>query len=155
MVVAITTTMNIDASDLAYTAGLLDADGWISITKTRPSGKHANPRYAVYVGIQMGDKKPIEFVAALFERPVYVRKPKATRHKHYLVAWQSKKASDFLVQISPYLKGKKDQAEIAIEFQSTILCRNTQGLTVQEIQVREEYKNKLSSLKLINTPVVA
>lgn len=59
-------------------------------------------------------------------------------------------AADFLRDVLPYLDVKKDQAQLALEFQSRKLAWHEMDrprLTDEEIQVRAGYRERLQSMK--------
>jgi hypothetical protein len=70
----------------------------------------------------------------------------------YSWSMTSKPAAEILKKMLPYLIVKKEQAEIAIEFQA----RKEHGgywrdkqITEKELEIRREYMNKLKELKLV------
>ena len=108
----------VDATDVdcAYAAGLIDGEGCITILKRMPCGKALSPSYQVTVVVNMGDPEPIDF---LWERWRGFRgsdKDKRTGYVSYRWQIQSHKAARFLEMVQPYLKHKRKQADIALEF---------------------------------------
>lgn len=104
-------------TDLAYVAGIIDGEGWISI-KNRQI-KNGNRNYALKVGLGNTNEWLVNWLKFSFGGSVCIKKKWLTNQKQQWV-WDlsTKQASEFLKMILPYLKLKKPQAELAIKFQS-------------------------------------
>lgn len=101
-------------SQIAYIAGFLDGEGCIRI-------KHANQggnSYYIWVAITNSYKPTLDFVASLFGGKVRRAEKKANKWiYHYLIT--SSEAVDMLKTLVGFLREKKEQAELAIEFHET------------------------------------
>jgi len=103
-------------NNLYYLAGFFDGEGTILITrKTNESSRGA--RLYLSVSVTNTNKKVIEDFNGLF--PGYLGKV-LKKKDYFLQAWvwtvSAEKAEMFLLKIKKYLRQKKDEAEIALEF---------------------------------------
>ena len=112
--------------DIRYVAGLIDADGWITINKWRPKPNNtsgydkAYVRYQLYVGCAQVHYPLIKQLQDQFggllhrQASAYNRDPERNR-----IAYQwrlcSREAADFLGQVLPWLVVKLPQAELGID----------------------------------------
>jgi len=108
----------------AYFAGLIDGEGSIQIGN---SNVNKSPKYLrMQVNIQMVDKFEILKKAQLiWGGYLYNRKARTDKHRatiHWRV--ENEKAFKFLSDISPYLIGKKGEAEIAMDFRTFVSKSN-------------------------------
>lgn len=104
--------------DLAYMAGMLDGEGCISITKIRPKNTNRhNLSYGLQIRISMVDKSiPLLF---LFVFGGSLREVNYS-HKGYRNQWRWAVSGELAVRslemLMPYLRSKKNEAELAIKF---------------------------------------
>ena len=104
---------------LAYTAGIIDGEGCISIVSTPRSEKLGGRYYRLVIVVGNTNEWLIQWLKFNFGGNFYMsRHQKKPTHKP-MFQWQihSQKAADFLSQILPYLQIKKPNADLAIKFQ--------------------------------------
>ena len=108
-------------TDLAYIAGIIDGEGCITIirrniTPARPDMR--SPSYGLRLTVNMCDREPVLFLQECFPAPVTVqsRPSEVNRSPRYRWYTSGLKATHILHSILPYLKGKRDQAEIGLDF---------------------------------------
>ena len=101
--------------DIAYVAGLLDGDGWITIVE-RKGGRR--PVYVLHLGIATTSRDLAEFCQGVFDvGSVTHWLPKGRDKKMWTWrCWAVESAKTVLRALHPFLRLKKAQAEIAIEF---------------------------------------
>jgi hypothetical protein len=137
---------------LAYVAGLFDGEGSIVIGCSPGRTKQRNPSYWLQVSITNTDKQLIDWLHDTFRGHIADNSHCPSRGKQRPCwAWRvtSKQAQSFLQKILPYLRTKKPQALIAIEFQDhKTTFTSTKVLSPELLEVRERYRNKLRSLTL-------
>ena len=106
--------------DLAYTAGIIDGDGYIAITKYPDKKCKVGYHYALKVVVGMGNPTVPMWLHLNFGGSLNTYKGSRKQYKDRHI-WQitTKQASEFLEMILPYLKEKSGQAKIAIEFQQS------------------------------------
>jgi hypothetical protein len=106
-------------TDLAYAAGIIDGEGTILITHHKALPGRCQEGYRVVVEFGMCDATaPMWFLVTFggrckgYDRILH-------RHCRMVYRWNQtdSKAAEFLRLILPYLKTKKAQAEIALEYQ--------------------------------------
>jgi hypothetical protein len=105
-------------TDLAYAAGIIDGEGCILITHYKPYRKRRGG-YRLVVELGMCDEvAPMWFFVTFggrckgYDRILHTKYRKVNRWNQ-----TDSKAAEFLRLILPYLKTKRAQAEIALEYQ--------------------------------------
>jgi hypothetical protein len=108
--------------DLAYIAGVIDSDGYIGITvntERRRKGNNSRTK-SYYPTIRLTQTKidAINLIRKYFEGSYLVIKSKKTNHRmlHGWSACSLKRSKIFLEAIYPYLRLKKEQAKIVIDY---------------------------------------
>ena len=101
--------------DLAYLAGILDGEGSICITRTKPKGLYKHSRYTLAINITNTNEWLIRWIDFNFKGTINRTRLPSRRD---CWRWQvhSSKAVEFLRLLLPYLKIKKPQAELALMF---------------------------------------
>jgi len=111
-----------------YMAGFFDGEGCIRINK-RIRGTYTE--YTVFITVGQKDGAIMDWIVENFDGGSYLIK----RDNSYVWTATNKIAYDVLKRITPYLKYKKPQAEIAIDF---FEGRNEGKKTSPEEKVRRE-----------------
>lgn len=138
-------------TDKAYIAGLFDGEGCISIRENKGKKGYVNPVIVMDCIISMTDFETVEWVHKVSGLgSLYIRDRTKENYKDQLRwAASSNQAAEFLKLILPYLHNKKEQAEIAIEFQSIETIRGGKGGMVDNniILARQECVERLRRAK--------
>jgi len=127
-----------EETDLAYAAGLIDGEGSIGIYKTKYNRCHYGYHYRLLIQIGMCDAIATTWMYKNFSGNYgWYDRPGVSYQRMHRWQLNDKRASDLLVLLLPYLKTKKVQAEIAIEFQkgkrkSSDYPNNTKPLVLME-----------------------
>ncbi len=103
---------------LAYLAGVVDSDGYVSIVQSR----HADRLYfGAAVGISGTRRQPHDLAVSLWGGKVYEYTPKNPRHRPQF-QWQrvGDGAHAILTELLPYLRVKRENAELAIDAQEFV-----------------------------------
>lgn len=103
-------------TDLCYLAGILDADGCISISKMKP-GKQGttNPRYVLTVNVVNTSEILMEWLVEKFGGRYKVRRRQSLNHKATYDWWfNNGKAAELLRLVKPYLRIKSDRATVGL-----------------------------------------
>lgn len=105
-------------TDLAYTAGIVDGDGYIGISKTKGKTYHLGYQMSLRVSVANTDELLIRWLHQYYGGHIR-RKKVYPNHPRPVWAWTvaSQVALVFLENILPYLRVKKTQAKVAIRFQ--------------------------------------
>ena len=128
--------------DLAYLAGFFDGEGYIGIRK------HEKTNYLVRATVCNTNKWIVEWYRFAFGGSINLKSKYSPKH-HDAWVWDicGKNAIAFLEAISPYLKTKRTQAELAIKFSKEKQCSHGgEVIPPLELFLREEYKKQLSQL---------
>jgi hypothetical protein len=136
-------------TDRSYYAGFLDGEGSVSIDKTRKT----NGRQIWQLVVSISNRNP----RALLEMHRRYGGSLIPRYKtgRRGMLWQfglcTGSASRFLSDLLPYLRLKKRQALLALEFQREVSKRfgakyNHHGLSGSEIAIRERFYRKVCQL---------
>jgi len=130
--------------DWARLAAYIDGEGCISLAR------HRNVYMAVRVTIFNTDKRLIEWLGEHFGGHVVVRRSKNIRHKTGYGWCVSSKAAAYVIRnCHPYLILKKEQANVALDFISTIsnAISNNADLVHERRNIRD---NMLSEMHRLN-----
>ncbi len=105
----------------AYIAGFVDGEGCIGVNRVKAKTVKSNGGYTYKVRLRVSNtnKEIIEWLYKSFGGSFYVSRRENNLNKNHKVAYDwaiaDQKAKIFLEKIKPYLKIKKEQAEIAIK----------------------------------------
>ena len=142
-----------DSKVWSYIAGIMDTDGSFSVKKQiKNKGTEViNPRYLPIISLSMTDTRAINFIRknCVLGNLCIPRNKDTSSGCHYQFAIGSKKqAIEFLELIIPYLRAKKENALVLLDF-----CKNSEntkcclfGVPPEELQFREECYQKLCAL---------
>jgi len=105
---------------LEYVAGLFDGEGWVTITRHKPYTQYGQKSivYTSRVSIEMTDTQLLEDLHNQFGGSLSKRKKARATNRKITHIWylHGKNARDFLIMILPFLRTKKEQAKIFIEY---------------------------------------
>jgi hypothetical protein len=107
--------------ELAYSAGIIDGEGYIGITKHSERRRKKNTfYYTIMVKVGMTDKEAVDFLYKLFGGYLYLEKRKDVKDVWIWSIVGIKKVAPILRLLLPYLKVKNTQADILLTYCS---CR--------------------------------
>jgi len=141
---------------IAYCAGIIDGEGSICITKTRPQQARTAPLHAPMIRVGMVEREVMEFLLDTFQCGwIYdegVRKDRPTNQ--FIYRWRITNRDEVIKcidMILPYLIVKKKQAILIKEMcKGWVLCQNKKAGTLEtELQRREHYYNKCKELNSV------
>lgn len=127
----------------AYLAGLLDADGYISIVKFK-----ANNYHCLKIGISQGNEEFLIYWQQKVQLGGIYRDKQKKRADGYvrqdMFSWQihGLEAATLLEGIYSFLILKKEQARIALEFSQTI-NHQRHKITPASYKIREECRRQI------------
>lgn len=126
-------------TDLAYLAGVLDSDGYITVNRTtrNKAGGRKQVCHTAKVGIAGTRRQPHDFAASLFGGSVFAYEPKNPAHRTQF-QWQvsGRMAVPILRSVRPFLLIKGPQADLAIELQKLIAKQNAEMRATQTVPYR-------------------
>lgn len=143
------------AEKLAYFAGYFDGEGCIHIARKKPYAKSRAVSFQHSLQIKIASVNP----AVLYEILSYyggtICKQKKTLKENWRIAWNwhlcSRASTDFISDVLPFLVLKRQEAELALEFQRKCLPkRGKKRLSEDELSLREGYCQKMSALKHVS-----
>lgn len=141
-------------TDLAYFAGIMDGEGSIVIhTQHHSKGKYSDrarmTSYVLTVGVANTNEWIIKQLQLAFGGYVGITSH-GNDYRRTCYEWNvtSVRAMNFLVAILPYLRIKKPQADVAIDFQKKKTAKNSrwQRLTEEDVANREATKILIKKL---------
>lgn len=104
-------------NDIAYTAGIIDDEGCIRLKKHWRKLEDGRRRYSLGVGVTVGNNSEwlVNWLKFHYGGSVYIAdRQRVNLYWHWQI--ETRQALEFLELILPYLKIKRPQAEIAIQF---------------------------------------
>lgn len=133
--------------DLAYAAGLLDGEGTIGIMCKR---RGLSTWHELVIATTLIDGQ--DLLPALAQTFGGTAIPYKHPQGHYYWRWTlyTREAARFLAAVSPYLRLKQQQAEIALEFARLPHMRGAQRLPKELIVERERLRLALKALHITN-----
>jgi hypothetical protein len=133
-------------TDLAYMAGLLDGEGHIGIALR----KNLISGHILRIEISNTNKAMIDWILPRFDGHGVIRKDRwgeGNRKDSYVWYADNRKAVRLLKMLIPYLVLKKEQAEIAVYFQSSIPAQGRgPRITKDVFEFRESLRLKMRIL---------
>jgi hypothetical protein len=137
----------------AYAAGIFDGEGYVDIYQATLSKASKSPSLMLRVVISQKDGRLMHWLQDNFGGHVQ----QARKDKYSIYRWdiRSQAAARFLSQILPYIVVKKEQALIALQYETmkgkyleTLKgSRGFRQLTEKEMQERLALKDQLKKLK--------
>jgi len=138
--------------DLAYYAGLVDGEGSIVIYLHNKTKNVRGYRYILHMAISNNDREIFEPLKAEFGGCIskWPCPPEllGKRLDHWRFGISQRKCASFLEQLAPYLRIKRKQAELALEFQRHMQPNATHAkiLTDEEHRIRESFSERMRAL---------
>ncbi len=108
--------LDMNKIELAYTAGIIDGEGWISIKNRQIKNGYRN--YCLKVGVASTNEPIINWLKGNYGGSICFVKSRGNRKDKWVWDLATKQASELLKLVLPYLKIKNPQAELALKFQS-------------------------------------
>lgn len=107
-----------DHLTLAYLAGVIDSDGYVTVHRSTRAGKDY---YAARIGVAGTRREPHDLAASLWGGRVACYEPKNPRHR---AQYQWNRTGDpalvAILDVLPYLRVKTAQAWLAVEVQEHV-----------------------------------
>lgn len=128
--------------DIRYAAGLFDGEGWITLNRrVKPNSDHI--QYQLFVGVGMVYKPIIEALQSSFGGNIFIKKTSPAQSERtrtgFLWTASSNPAEEFLTKVVPFLIVKREEAELAIEFQQHMRHHRQAHTLRYRPELREEF----------------
>ena len=136
-----------DSIELAYWAGFFDG-GYIGIYKYQNKDPwHKSPTYSACMALTIVDKEILDQFAALFpgSRATRQHRTPNSQLQYYWTA-RGNRAVATLRRLLPFLRLKKPQAQLALEFHEKKGRNPARLLTKDELALREQYYRRMRTL---------
>ncbi len=131
---------------LAYAAGIIDGEGCVNIAK-QPGETIRGYSLVMRVVVTNCSKALIDFLVRTFGGRIYHYVSKGKRKEYWKWYLFTSNAANFLGTIMPYLIVKRQEAQLAIEFQQTKCSRKCGKLSADELAFDELCFQKMRALK--------
>jgi hypothetical protein len=138
--------LNLTPTDAAYIAGIMDGEGCFMLAKSANSISPAGVGYKPLIELAMCDAATIFYIADLTGKPVQQRVIKSGRTA-YKIIWHNRMAGALLTEIIPYLRGKRDQAEILLHYINNVSPGKGRGIEAWQLAEAERVRTELKELK--------
>jgi hypothetical protein len=127
--------------DVAWAAGFIDGDGFISIEKTGNVSKAGNQSYTTRVEATQGVIEPLNELVRIFGGHIFIIKN--TFGKYFGWRLKGEQLKGVLQALIPHLRVKKRQALLALEFNQTIDRRQSingvfYGKTTEDVRTKRD-----------------
>jgi hypothetical protein len=140
---------NMKEIDLAWLAGIIDGEGSIFVVKQKRKDRMRDTNYILKVTVQSVDPyMAVECHKIAKQGSCFLNK-ETRENMSNTMKWQicGRKASELLKELIPFLRVKKHQAELAIQFQDTTK-RHWKHMQVKDYEEQAMLYQKLKDAKL-------
>lgn len=125
--------------EIPYLAGLFDCHGRVSFN-SHTEGHSPLPYRSLTASISIGCEPILKQIAEQFEGSAWYRE---TNYREGIVQMHSEKAMVFLARLLPFLRSKRELAEVGIEFQSQRKPPFTRNGRWKRVEVEQEFERRL------------
>lgn len=132
-----------NTEDLAYLAGIVDGEGCITIFR---ANRTARPSYRLALVIVMNNPEPIELFSNIFGGTV-AHHPSMDNAKSLRYAIYGWHAGKVLAELMPYIRVKKQEVELAMQFCYAHSGSRGQHISDMELNLKDELYHKMKELK--------
>ena len=108
----------LNETDLAWAAGFFDGEGSVQVVARKNGNKFQY--FQLTINAPQINKEPLLKLQAMFHGQINPVKGLGTRRQSYTWTLHAAKAKDALNLMLPYLIVKRNEAELALQFQSTL-----------------------------------
>ena len=133
----------------AYLAGLIDGEGYIGITRHRNKTGQRQAFHLSQLKISNNCREILEELKAEFRGSISLNSNRPRHIQSLRENWQymvtAKQCVKLLELIRPFLRIKRPQADLAIEFGKRFK-RGQRTLTDEEWKIRETYRTRMQAL---------
>jgi hypothetical protein len=142
---------NVSETDLAYCAGLFDGEGCIHIGKATAQCKRGrvSPYYGLVASLLMTRYEAIQKFEEIFGGTAKPRNRKPPAKNVWERKIYGENVQDMAKVLLPYLRIKREQALLAIQFREHMAPFRWIGpiqLSVNELQLREGFRQQMKEL---------
>lgn len=123
--------------DFAYVAGIIDGEGTIGISVTKPVNGRLSPSFRIYCAVVMTDPTVPYLLYGMFGGSIQTYPGRQTQYKA-TTHWRSsgKIATEVCECTLPYLRVKHQQAQLVIDYSKRIRNNTTRHMPPDELEQR-------------------
>lgn len=135
--------------DNAYTAGLMDADGCFTLYKAANGdrSKRQTHYYVANAVVEIREESVCKFLVEQYGGTLGKKRARHENHSDTYVWKLTGSALDnFLQEVSEFLKIKKAQAKVLMDFRSIRAGKATSPITEEELERMSVCKDKITKL---------
>lgn len=137
--------------ELAYLAGFMDGEGSISLVRRRSPASRIGIEYIVRIDVGNTRRNALDLFQLHFGGTVYLtRYPSRIHANHqdfYRWGLMSRKATEAVRQLLPYLEQKREHALQVIAAQKILTSRAKSGTRWLDNSVREQQMTELENIR--------
>jgi hypothetical protein len=146
-----TETNSDDEAFWSYMAGIMDTDGSFSVKRQKGHSETKNLRYLPQIQMSMASLDVINYIRknCVYGTVCVAKNKSCDRGFHYAWAIGKKQdAKEFVERVLPYLKEKKEQALVLLDFceNSVVTKCCVAGIPKEELEFRESCYQKIVAL---------
>jgi hypothetical protein len=137
---------------LAYTAGLIDGEGHVGISKRAPRGRNKSTTYTATCDIAMCDTQGILAIKKFFDfdhlNLIHARTRSERHRRCYTLCLRNHRAHDVIAAVRPFLLVKREQADVMAAFREHESTRRQHRTRVMSTLVFQGGPNAGSSYRV-------
>ena len=141
---------------LAYLAGILDGEGCIGLYNSRSRTDTRSTHFQLVVRVTQKSPQAVELLNQVFGGNMHTYTDVGPNKPGPYFSWRvtNNQAVGVLEKLQPYLREKRAQCDLALEFQARRRehKRGTR-LTAEELEIRLQYVDKLKQFKHVKWPL--
>ncbi len=132
----------IEQLDLAYAAGIFDGEGTVTILRVQ---NERNPTHSLHAFVTNTDRPLLEWLRETYGGAIYAQRQQGQNRPCWQWKLTSRGAADFLALLLPYLRVKRAQAVVGIEFQTfkEAWRRDGRRMPAEIVEAREVFRLRL------------
>lgn len=132
----------------AWAAGFMDGEGSIYVRSVHSKAGHPTWRrsYAIAISLGQDDIRPLIVLRALWGGSIAPQRIRANGKCNCAWTLTAKSAASFLADIRPYLQVKGEQADLALEMQSSKKNLGPHHVSESVLAKWKEIKGRISTL---------
>ena len=138
-------------TEAAYIAGIMDGEGCFLIERFATKASPIGFQFRSSVQLTMCEFDTVKWIADLTKRHIQRKRLKSGRTA-YAVVWRNSFAVRFIQQILPYLQGKKEQAEILLDYEKNIAPGRGRTYKPESLALCEAARERLVAIRAVIAP---
>src|SRR6478609_211236 len=138
-------------AEAAYIAGIMDGEGCFLIEKFATLRSPIGFQFRSSVQVTMCEFGTIKWIADLTDRHIQ-RKTLKSGRTGYCLVWRNRFAVQLIEQILPFLRGKREQAEILLDYERNIAPGRGRTYKPESLALCEAARERLFDIRAAVAP---